>query len=501
MTSNSLWMDIDVMPAADSLPGDMECEVAVIGSGIAGISTAYELSKRGKSVMVIDRGRIAGGMTSRTSAHLAPLCDDLVSEMTKIKGQEVTKLFCNSQAAAVDRIEEIQSSENIDCDFRRLDGYLFQGRDMPPEIIDQEMDAVRDVGAPVDRLVGVPFNGCENRHVLRYPRQATFHPLKYLAGLAKACHASGVEFFRDSPVDEVSEDNGVVSVRTVHGTIRAQHAVVATNSSISDRFAIHTKTAPYRTYVMAFELPRGALPDALYWDTEEPYHYVRLQPGPGRIDYVLVGGEDHKSGQADDADERFKKLEAWARELISALGNETHRWSGQVLDTVDYAGFIGRDPGGKNIYVAMGDSGQGLTHGVAGAMLNTVLIMGEEHPWQQLYAPGRVPLKAAKNFLMENTTALKSFVEYVAPGELSSLNELVRGQGAIVRQGVAKVAAYRDDKGALHLNSASCSHVGCHLHWNSFETCWDCPCHGSMFDIEGAPINAPAIGPLGKIEL
>lgn len=182
MTSNSLWMDTDVMPAAGSLPGDVECEVAVIGSGIAGISTAYELCKRGKPVMVIDRGRIAGGMTSRTSAHLAPLCDDLVSEMTKIKGQKATKLFCDSQAAAVDRIEEIQASEKIDCDFRRLDGYLFQGRDMPAEIIDQEMEAVRDVGAPVHRLVGVPFNDCEDRHVLRYPRQATFHPPQISGG-------------------------------------------------------------------------------------------------------------------------------------------------------------------------------------------------------------------------------------------------------------------------------------------------------------------------------
>jgi glycine/D-amino acid oxidase-like deaminating enzyme len=159
-----------------------ECDVAVIGSGIAGISTAYELCKRGKSVIVVDRGRICGGMTSRTSAHLAPLCDDLVSEMTKIKGQDATKLFCDSQAAAVDRIEEIQKNEKIDCDFRRLDGYLFQGRDMPADTIDQEMDAVREVGAPVHRLVGVPLNGCEDRHVLRYPRQATFHPLKYLPG-------------------------------------------------------------------------------------------------------------------------------------------------------------------------------------------------------------------------------------------------------------------------------------------------------------------------------
>jgi glycine/D-amino acid oxidase-like deaminating enzyme/nitrite reductase/ring-hydroxylating ferredoxin subunit len=499
MVSKSLWMDVDVMPAAGSLPSDLECEVAIVGSGIAGLSTAYELCQRGKSVAVIDRGPIAGGMTARTSAHLAPLCDDLVSEMIKIKGQDATKLFCDSQAAAVDRIEHIQKNEGIDCDFRRLDGYLFQGRNMPASVIDDELDAVRSVEASVHRLVGVPLRGCEKRHVLRYPRQATFHPRKYLSGLAKCCHDRKVEFFRDTAVEEVSEDAGFVLIRTPRGTIRAQHAVIATNSSISDLVAIHTKTAPYRTYVMAFEIKRGALPDALYWDTEEPYHYVRLQPGPDRTDHVLVGGEDHKSGEADDAGVRFKRLERWARDLIPDLGQETHRWSGQVLDTIDYAGFIGRDPGSKNVYVAMGDSGQGLTHGVAGAMLNSALILGEQHPWQDLYSPGRTPLKAAKNFVMENASAVKSFAEYIAPGELESLDELARGRGAIIRRGVEKIAAYRDEHGALHLNSAACSHVGCHLHWNSFEACWDCPCHGSMFDIDGNPINAPATRPLSRI--
>jgi glycine/D-amino acid oxidase-like deaminating enzyme len=402
MSSKSLWMNIDVMPAAEPLAGDRDCDVAVVGSGIAGISTAYELCKQGKSVIVIDRGRIAGGMTSRTSAHLAPLCDDLVSEMTSIKGLEATRLFCESQAAAIDRIEETQKTEKIDCDFRRLDGYLFQGRGMPADTIDKELEAVRDVGAPVDRLMGVPFNGCEKRHVLRYPRQATFHPLQYLAGVAKACVDSGVTFYADTPVESISEDDGIVSVKTAGGTIRAKHTVIATNSSISDLVAIHTKTAPYRTYVMAFELKRGALPDALYWDTEEPYHYVRLQHGPGRMDYVLVGGEDH--------------------------------------------------------------------------------------------------MKAAKNFVVENTTAVKSFAEYVALGELTKLDDLKPGHGAIVREGLKKIAAYRDDQGALHLNSASCSHVGCHLHFNSFETCWDCPCHGSIFNVEGQPINAPAIRPLEKFD-
>ena len=342
---------------------------------------------------------------------LRPLCEN-----DENQGQEATKLFCDSQAAAVDRIEDIQKREGIDCDFRRLDGWLFQGRDMPTNVIDQELEAVRSVGAPVHRLVGVPLNNCEIRHVLKYPRQATFHPRKYLAGVAEVCRHNGANFFRDTTVEAISEDGGMVSVKTSRGTIRAQHAVVATNSSISDRFAIHTKTAPYRTYVMAFEIKRGALPDALYWDTEDPYHYVRLQPGSNDRDYVLVGGEDHKSGRADHPNERFKRLEIWARELIAGLGKETHRWSGQVLDTVDYAGFIGRDPGGKNIFVSMGDSGRGLTHGVAGAMLNAALILGEQHPWQNLYNPTRVPLKAAKNFLTVNATALTNFAEYVAPG-------------------------------------------------------------------------------------
>ena len=501
MASKSLWMDVDVMPAAGALDGDASCDVAVVGSGIAGISTAYELSQRGKSVIVIDRKRIAGGMTARTSAHLAPLCDDLISEMKKVKGAEAARLFYESQAAAIDRIEAVQKSEGIDCDFRRLDGFLFQGREMPAGIIDQELDAVREVGAPVHRLVGVPLNGCEGRQVLRYPRQATFHPLKYLAGLAKACHERGVTFFADSPVVEVSEESSRVVLKTDRGAIRAANAVIATNSSITDRFALHTKVAPYRSYVVTFEIARGMLPDALYWDTEDPYHYVRLQPGPGRLDFVLVGGEDHKSGEADDAGKRLARLQAWARELIPNLGAVTHEWSGQVLETIDYAGFIGRDPGCQRIYVSMGDSGQGLTHGVMGAMLNSALISGEQSPWADLYSPGRAPLKAAKNYVVENLTTLKNLSEYLAPGELSSLGELKAGQGAIVRRGMEKLAAYRDEHGGLHVHSAACTHIGCHLHWNSFETCWDCPCHGSMFDVGGQPINAPAGDPLTKVEL
>jgi glycine/D-amino acid oxidase-like deaminating enzyme len=204
------------------------------------------------------------GITARTSAHLAPLCDDLTSAMIGLRGEDTSRLFYESQAAAVDRIEEIQERERIDCDFRRLDGYLFQALDTDAKIIDDELDAVRTVGAPVHRLVGVPFAHCERQHVLRYPRQGTFHPLKYLSGLAAVIENRGGSFYSGTIVRQIEEkDDGSVVVTADGGTIAAKAAVVATNSPVVDRFALHSKMAPYRTYAMAFSIRRGAIPDAL----------------------------------------------------------------------------------------------------------------------------------------------------------------------------------------------------------------------------------------------
>jgi glycine/D-amino acid oxidase-like deaminating enzyme/nitrite reductase/ring-hydroxylating ferredoxin subunit len=498
--SRSLWMDVPVAPGARQLEGNQSCDTVVIGAGIAGISTAYELAMKGQKVVIIDRGAIAGGITARTSAHLAPLCDDLTSEMIKLRGEDISRAFYESQAAAVDRIEEIQNEEDIACDFRRLDGYLFQALNTNSQIIDDELDAVRKVGAPVDRLVGVEaLAGCNKQHVLRYPRQATFHPLKYLKGVAASIEANGGLFYAGTVVRTIKEKNGAVLVETDRGNITAKSAVVATNSPINDTVALHTKMAPYRTYAVTFEIRRGALPDALYWDTLDPYHYVRLQPGEG-TDYVIVGGADHKSGEADDADLRFEALEAWARNLIPKLGTVTHRWSGQVLDTIDFAAFIGRNPGSENVYVHTGDSGQGMTHGVVGSLINSARILGKKARWTEVYEPSRKTPSAIGNFLKENATMARNFAEYLAPGELSSLDELKPGLGAIIRHGLSKIAAYRDDRGNLYTRSAACTHLGCHLHWNSFETCWDCPCHGSHFAVDGTVLNAPAIASLAKPE-
>lgn len=497
----SLWMNTEVAPDSEPLRRSDTADVVVIGSGIAGLSTAYELNQRGQDVVVLDRGPIGKGMTSRTTGHLTPICDDSFDAFLKLRGLEAAKLFYQSQSAAVDRIEAIQRDERISCNFRRVDGFLFPAIGSDPSELDPELEAGRKVGVPVEVATGVPFKGQEKVRCLRYSNQATFHPLKYLAGLAEGITARKGRLYANTVVQAVEEDGGHVIVRTESGeTVRAHCAVVATNSPINDLAAIHTKQAPYRTYAMAFTIPRGTMPDALYWDTLDPYHYVRLQPGPGTTDYLIVGGADHKTGEADDGWARFEGLESWIRGLVPQVGRETHRWSGQIMDTLDYSGFIGRNPGSKNVYVSTGDSGQGITHGALAGLLISDLITDGRSAWEEIYDPSRKTVSAVKNFITENLTAVKNFAEYIAPGELARIDDLKPGHGAIIREGLSKIAAYRDDDGVLYQRSAACTHVGCHVHWNSLEGCWDCPCHGSHFAVDGTALNAPAVSPLAPAQ-
>jgi glycine/D-amino acid oxidase-like deaminating enzyme/nitrite reductase/ring-hydroxylating ferredoxin subunit len=498
--STSIWMSTSVVEDAPVLDRDEQADVVVVGSGIAGMSVAFELARSGKKVVVLDRGPIGKGMTSRTTAHLAAECDDGFDELISRRGEDLAKLWYQSQTAAIDRIEQYQRDLAIDCDFRRVDGILFLAPETDPDIIAREYEAARKIGVPVARQTGVPLKNQQSTLALRYPNQATFHPLKYLAGLAVAIRQAGGRFYADTPVEHIEEKGGLVEVKAGSHMVRAPYAIVATNSPINDKYAIHTKQAPYRTYAMAFELPRGALPDALYWDTLDPYHYVRLQPGSNGRDILIVGGEDHKSGEADDAQDRFKSLEAWMHNLVPTLGKELHRWSGQVQEPIDYCAFIGRNPGDERTFIATGDSGQGITHGVVAGLLIADLIVKDQSPWTEVYEPSRKPVKAVGTLLNENLTVPKNFAEYIAPGEISSWDELKPGEGAIVRKGARKVAAYRDESGRLFLRSAACTHLGCHLHWNSLERCWDCPCHGSHFAPDGTVLNGPAFSPLPQVK-
>lgn len=250
---------------------------------------------------------------------------------------------------------------------------------------------------------------------------------------------------------------------------------------------------------MAFTLPRGALPDALYWDMADPYHYVRLNPGPGTVDYLIAGGADHKSGQSNDGDVRFEAIDAWIRAIVPDPGKEVARWSGQVLDTPDYCGFIGRASESKKSFVVTGDSGQGVTHGALAGIIIKDLVVGGTNPWASVYDPARKTTNGTLNYLREHATALTNLAEYITPGDLSSADELSRGQGGILRDGLRKLAVCRDLEGQLHVNLAACTHLGCRINWNSTEQCWDCPCHGSQFAPDGTVLNGPAISPLEKV--
>ncbi len=495
--TKSLWMNVAVAPRARALAHDARADVVVVGSGITGLSTAYELAQRGLSVVVLDRGAIAGGMTSRTSAHLASVSDDGSEELIGMRGLDGAKLFHASHAAAIDRIERIAAEEHIDCNFRRLPGYLFPDPNADPKDLTAEFEATRRIGFPIEHHTGVPFAGVAQARCLRYPDQAAFHPLRYLRGLAEALAARGVKLHANTPVTTVEERDGAVEVTTESGRkVSAGAAVIATNSPINERVAYHTKQAPYRSYVIATTIPKDSIEDALYWDTADPYHYVRLQAGPGRSDYLIVGGADHKTGEADDGASRFEALESWIRGLLPNLGRVTQRWSGQVLEPIDYAAFSGKNPGNEHVFVHTGDSGQGLTHGVMAGLLLSDLITAGKTDWADFYEPSRKTIAAAGNFISENVTAIKNFAEYVAPGELSSLDELKPGHGAIIRSGLAKIAAYRNRNGSVLKRSAVCTHLGCHVHWNSLEHCWDCPCHGSQFAADGTVLNGPAVTPL-----
>jgi nitrite reductase/ring-hydroxylating ferredoxin subunit len=280
--------------------------------------------------------------------------------------------------------------------------------------------------------------------------------------------------------------------------IDARAVVVATNTPINDRFAIHTKQAPYRSYVIAAGVPRGSIPHVLLWDTPDPYHYVRLQRvDKDKHDFLIVGGEDHKTGQADDFDRRFDALEAWARERFPMIEDVVFRWSGQVMEPVDALAFIGRNPGDDNVYIATGDSGHGMTHGTIAGLLLCDLIEHRENPWEALYEPSRKSLRAAGEFARENLNVAAQYADLVAPGDVKSVDDIAPGQGAIVRRGLKQIAAYRDEKGKLHEYSAICPHLGCVLAWNATEESFDCPCHGSRFDrLDGRALNGPAGGPL-----
>lgn len=492
-------------PAGANTTLPRAAQVCVIGAGISGLTTGYLLQRLGHEVLVLDAHGVGAGETGRTTAHLTAVLDDRFYQLERLFGAEKAYLAAESHRSAIDLIEAIVQDESIDCDFERVDGYLICTAATPRKQFEDEMEAARRAGfvdlevqEPV-RAPGILLEG----PALRFPRQAAFHIGRYMDGLAREFRERGGRLVTGARARATAVTGGRhAHVDLANGTsVAADHIVVATHTPFNDRVAMHTKQAAYRTYVVGFEVARDSFPAQLVWDMEDPYHYVRRVRGVGR-DVVIVGGEDHKTGEANDAAARYSRLESWARANISGLGAVVYQWSGQVMEPVDGLAFIGRNPlDDDNVYIVTGDSGNGMTHGTVAGFLICDLVSGRLNPWEHLYDPTRKTLKAVPTFVGENADAVAHMVkDRVKSGDVREREDIARGEGAIVRDGMSHVAVYRDEHGNLEEHSAVCTHLGCLVQWNSGEKSWDCPCHGSRFAVDGSVLNGPAVAVLKPVE-
>ena len=503
--SVSVWMATADTPIENRLATDETCDVCVVGAGIAGLTTAYLLSRERKKVILLDDGPTAGGETARTTAHLVFYNDDGMSTIEQLHGTEGLRLATESHSAAVDKIEQIVRDEKIDCDFRRSDGYLFvspngQGEDF----LQKELEAAQRVGLSETQWVDrAPIPSFNTGRCLKYPRQAQFHPLKYLRALSNAITQRGGRVFNATHVTHVKGGPDARVDTSIGASVKCRAVVVTTNTPVNDRVTIHTKQSAWRTYVVGMRIPKGSLPVNLYWDTEDPYHYVRLNDIDDDPEHLMLisGGEDHKTGHANDPDVRWKRLEQWTRERFPMCGRLELHWSGQYMEPMDYLAYCGRNPmDDDNVFVHTGDSGMGMTHGTICGILLTDLIMGRENPWEKLYDPSRANPKAAPTFVKDNVAVAAQYTDWATPGSVTSVSEIAPGTGAVMRKGLTKVAVYKDEANHVHACSAVCPHMGCIVRWNYAEGSWDCPCHGSRFDAYGKVVNGPANSDLTPVE-
>jgi len=489
----SIWSEIHAAPSPGPLPH--EVEVLVIGAGIAGLTTAYQLVRRGVKVVVVDDGPIGGGETVRTSAHLASAVDDRFVELAKDFGDAGAQIVAESHAAAIDFIELTVAELGLDCGFRRVDGYLFgaDGLELP-----EEMQAARKAGLDCEMVAHAPLP-FDTGPAIRFARQAELEPMKYLAGLARAILERGGAIHTETRVAKI-EKGEPVTVELANGRrILCRTVVDASNGAMSSWLALHLRQAAYRSYIVTFEIAAGSIPHALYWDTAEPYHYLRVATLDDGREVLIVGGGDHRVGQGDPED-AWIELEAWARRYVPGLGDVVARWSGQIIEPADGVAHIGKTPDMEHVFVVTGDSGNGLTHGTIAGLMLPDLIRGAEHRWAKVYDPGRSHLHSLGTLVSEATRSSLPYTDWVRRGDVASVDDISPNSGAVVRRGLHFVAVYRDGAGTCHERSATCPHLRGVVHWNSGEQSWDCPCHGSRFDPYGTVINGPAVSDLAILD-
>jgi glycine/D-amino acid oxidase-like deaminating enzyme/nitrite reductase/ring-hydroxylating ferredoxin subunit len=491
--NTSLWMD--TAPATDYPPLEpgAHFDVAVLGAGIAGLTTAYLLERQGASVAVIEADRVAAGVTAYTTAKVSSLHGTIYSTVERKFGADGARTYGEANEAAKEWMAALVDELGIDCDWRRKPAFTYAEDESDVAKVQQEVEAAQRAGLPAtfttDTDLPWPVEGA-----VRFENQAEFHPRRYLLAIAE----------RLSNVYELTRATGVSAgsphrVQTTRGEITADDVVVATHFPFLDRAGFFARMHPERSYGLGIYLNGGDPPQGMYLSTESPSHTVRSHP-TANGEMLIAGGESHKVGQADEA-ECVQRLEAWAHARFDVRSIE-YRWSTQDNMPVDSLPYIGRLlPFQRGIWVATGFLKWGLTNGTAAGMILADLIGGRDHPWADLFDATRIkPIASASEFVKENANVGLHFVgDHLAKPDVRSVDEVPRGEGRLVREGAGKSAAYRDDDGVLHVVSSVCTHLGCQVKWNSAERSWDCPCHGSRFHWDGTVLQGPAVKPLEPV--
>lgn len=502
-STSPYWSDTDVVPAFRPLERNLTADVVVIGGGITGLTTALLLARENLRVALLERRRCVSVDTACTSAHLTAVTDVRLSHLVETFGDDHARAVWDAGFAALLTIEDIVGRLNVECAFARVPGYLHgeairRGRAEDVEVLRREAELAVRLGFEARFIDRLPF---VERAAVEFPRQARFHPVKYLAAVATAAAQAGVLIFEDSAADRVSDEPLEVEARGHR--VSCNWVVIATHNPIAGKagFAadvLQTKLALYSTYVVGGPVPRESVPDALFWDLGDPYHYLRIDRLDDDHDFVLFGGEDHKTGQEPDPEGCYVRLERMLRPACPNV-EITHRWSGQVIETHDGLPYIGEMA--PRQFAATGFAGNGMTFGTLGAMMAADAITGRRNPWAELFDIDRTIIgRGLWDYVREN----KDYPYYllrgrIAPPQPGALEAIPPGSGGIAMVNGQRAAAYRADDGSLTLRSATCTHMGCQVEWNSTEHTWDCPCHGSRFLPTGEVLSGPAETPLEPI--
>ncbi|MCT7355984.1 FAD-dependent oxidoreductase [Streptomyces sp. 15-116A] len=500
--SGSYWLETAPDGRHGALTEDIEADVAVIGAGIAGLCTARELARAGKSVAVLEAGRIAAGVTGHTTAKVTALHTLIYDKLRRTRGAEGARLYARSQSEAIEHTAGVVEELGIDCEWERRSAFTYVRDPARADELRAEADAAREAGLPASFVTetGLPFPVAG---AVEVTGQAQFHPRKYLLALTEDLLAHGGTVHEDTTVLGLEEGSPCRLSTSTGATVTARDVVVATHYPVFDRALLFTRLSPRRELVVAGPIPADQDPGGMYITPEENTRSVRTAPfgdDPARR-LLIVTGEHFTPGTADTR-AGFDRLAAWARAHFPDV-ELTHSWATQDNDPTDTVPLVGPlHQGARNVYVATGFGGWGLSGGMMAGLLLTAQITGEECEWSALYDPRRLlpAVREAPSFLKHQAQVAKHFVgDRLHPSP--PVEALPPGEGAVVRAEGGRLAVYRDDDGTLHAVSARCTHLGCLVAFNAAERAWECPCHGSRFDTGGKVIQGPATRPLERRDI